>query len=104
MPVFITIEELQAVVSVSKTIEDNSYVQPGTYWKCGAHSILEAEVLVLLEAIKVACTMNLEHITFESDSQLVVEATHDANYSGVSGFSILISNIRNLLNLIPTLR
>jgi hypothetical protein len=45
--------------------------------------------------------MNLEHITFESDSQLVVGATHAANYNGDSGFSILISNIRNLLNLNP---
>ncbi|MCI15290.1 ribonuclease H protein, partial [Trifolium medium] len=69
------------------------FVRAGTYWKRGAHSILEAEALALLEAIKVACTMNLEHISFESDSQLVVGAIHAANYNGASSFSILISNI-----------
>ena len=48
--------------------------------------------------MQVASTMNLEYITFESDSQLVVGALH-ANHEGVSIFSIIISSIKNLLLL-----
>ncbi|CAJ2667453.1 unnamed protein product [Trifolium pratense] len=79
--------------------ERGQFIRAGSYWKNGAHSILEAEALALLEAMKAACTMNRQHITFESDSQLVVGAIQDANYNGASIFSIIISNIKNLLLL-----
>jgi hypothetical protein len=52
------------------------FIRAGTSWKNGAYSALEAETLVLLEAMQVANTMNLAYITFESDAQLVVEALH----------------------------
>jgi ribonuclease HI len=74
------------------------FLRAGTYWKNITYSVLEAEALVLLEAMQVASTMNLEYITFESDSQLVVGALH-ANHEGVSIFSIIISSIKNLLLL-----
>ncbi|CAJ2642004.1 unnamed protein product [Trifolium pratense] len=70
----------------------------GTYWISSAYSILEAEALVLLEAMKDASNMNLENIIFETDSSTIVAALH-ANHVGVSAFSILISNIKRLLLL-----
>jgi ribonuclease HI len=81
--------------------ERGQFVRAGSYWNNIAHTIPEAEALVLLEAMKVAGTMNWQHITFESDSQLVVRAIHAANYNGASIFSIIISNIKNLLLLNP---
>jgi hypothetical protein len=44
------------------------FLRAGTYWKNVTYSVLEAEALVLLEAMQVASTMNLEYTTFESDS------------------------------------
>ncbi|XP_045829143.1 uncharacterized protein LOC123920860 [Trifolium pratense] len=74
------------------------FIHAGSYWLNGKYSILEAEALAILEAMKVVCNMNLEHVTFESDSQSVVAAIQ-ANHVGVSNFSLLIASIKSLLIL-----
>lgn len=42
--------------------------------------------------------MQMNHIIFESDCQVVVQVIH-TNYGGSSVFSVIISNIKNLLDL-----
>jgi hypothetical protein len=48
--------------------------------------------------MKEACTMNLEHVIFETDAQVVFKAIH-ANHAGTSYSSLLINRIENLLFL-----
>jgi ribonuclease HI len=63
-----------------------------------ACSIMEAEALSLLEAMKEASIMNPEHVTFETDAQMVVQAIY-GNHSGTSDYSFLINRINNMLCL-----
>jgi ribonuclease HI len=62
------------------------------------YSVLKGEALALLEAMKEAAQRGLTYVMFESDSKSVVEAIY-SRQSGVSEFSLLISNIQSLLNL-----
>ncbi|PNY12048.1 hypothetical protein L195_g008669 [Trifolium pratense] len=39
--------------------EAGQFLRAGTYWKIMAYSVIEAEALVLLEAMQVASTINL---------------------------------------------
>jgi ribonuclease HI len=48
--------------------------------------------------MKEAHNMNLTHISFETDSQIVVKALQ-TSYVGVSLFCVLISSIKNMLLL-----
>jgi ribonuclease HI len=75
-----------------------SFISAGTAWDYGHYSILEAEALALLEGMQAATSQNLETVIFECDSQSVVNAVH-AQSGGNSEFSIIISSIKNLLNL-----
>ncbi|XP_045802642.1 uncharacterized protein LOC123896275 [Trifolium pratense] len=72
----------------------------GTAWDIGSHSIIEAEAMAMLEAMKAAIHLHMERISFESDSLIVVKAVH-AKHSGSSEFNLLIDNIKNLLVLNP---
>jgi hypothetical protein len=74
------------------------FIIAGTAWDIGYCSIIEAEALALLEAIQATTHLNLEKVTFECDSQTVVNAVH-AQSRGNSEFSIIISSIKSLLNL-----
>ncbi|PNX62852.1 hypothetical protein L195_g061339, partial [Trifolium pratense] len=72
---FITAEE---ITSGGWCIRDDGglFMRAGTYWLSCTYSILEAEALALLEAMKEACNINLENIIFETDSSTVVAALH----------------------------
>jgi hypothetical protein len=99
MPDSITTEESQAVDGSFETLlPAGQYIRAGTHWVTGTYSIIEAEALALLEPMKEACTMNLEHVIFETDAQVVFKAIH-ANHAGTSYFSLLINRIENLLFL-----
>ncbi|XP_045809903.1 uncharacterized protein LOC123904263 [Trifolium pratense] len=78
--------------------ETGQFVRARTAWEVGAHSIIEAEALALLDAMQSVILMNVEHIVFESDSEIVVDGVH-TRYGGNSEFSMLISSIKSLLTL-----
>jgi ribonuclease HI len=59
---------------------------------------LEDEAMTIKEAIEEIMQRHLSHVIFESDSKVVVDAIH-FRQDGLSEFSILISNIKNLLLL-----
>ncbi|PNX68533.1 cytochrome p450, partial [Trifolium pratense] len=83
-------------------VRDNTgqFVCAGTAWDIGSHSIIEAEAMAMLEAMKAAIHLHMERVSFESDSLIVVKAVH-AKHSGSSEFNLLIDNIKNLLVLNP---
>ncbi|XP_058741741.1 uncharacterized protein LOC131614132 [Vicia villosa] len=72
------------------------FVYAGAAWDFVSFPTLEAEVLALKEAIQCAIDLNLENVTFESDSQNTVHAIH-RDVVGSSDFSAIISSIRSLL-------
>ncbi|XP_058771922.1 uncharacterized protein LOC131645266 [Vicia villosa] len=73
------------------------FMVAGTLWNRGNVSIVEAEAIALKEVIQGAINLHLQHIIFESDSQIVVQATKDPSL-GNSEFSLIINSIRNLLS------
>ncbi|XP_058759639.1 heat shock 70 kDa protein 18-like [Vicia villosa] len=73
------------------------FIVAGTSWNNGRFSIVEVEAIALKEAIQGAINLNLQNIIFESDSQLVVQATH-ATSPGNSEYNMIINSIQNLLN------
>ncbi|PNY09660.1 hypothetical protein L195_g006214, partial [Trifolium pratense] len=68
------------------------FMYAGTAWDESNHTIIEAEALALMLAMQAASNMHMEHIVFESDSQLVAHLL-------ASEFSALISSIKNFLAL-----
>ncbi|KAK2456441.1 hypothetical protein QL285_003807 [Trifolium repens] len=80
--------------------ERGQFIRAGTNWMDGELSIIEAEALALLEAMRMACNMNMHKVMFETDAQIVVGAAN-SNHVGVSLFSTIICNIKNLLLLNP---
>ncbi|CAJ2675250.1 unnamed protein product [Trifolium pratense] len=68
------------------------FMYAGTAWDEGNHTIIEVEALALMLAMQAASNMHMEHIVFESDSQLVAHLL-------ASEFSALISSIKNFLAL-----
>lgn len=66
------------------------------FWLCLDQ---EAKAMALKEATQAAIQMQLDYVTFESDSQMVVHATH-TNIGGKFEFSIIIRSIKNLLQCI----
>ncbi|XP_058733174.1 uncharacterized protein LOC131604770 [Vicia villosa] len=73
------------------------FMVAGTLWNRRNFSIVEAKAIALKEAIQGAINLHLQHIIFESDSQMVVQATNDPSL-GNSEFSLIINSIRNLLS------
>ncbi|XP_058784021.1 uncharacterized protein LOC131658781 [Vicia villosa] len=72
----------------------------GTSWNVDIYTVVEAEALALKEAVQGSIQMQMERITFESDSQMVVQAI-SANYVGNFEFCVIIYSIKNLLDLHP---
>lgn len=59
------------------------FFNAGISWDFGLFFIIEAEALALKEAMQESIYMQLNQITFESDSLMVVQAIH-TNYGGNS--------------------
>jgi ribonuclease HI len=73
-----------------------SFVMAGTLWNEGNWSTIEGESFALLEAMRAMVNRGITHVIFESDSKIVVDAIHTSR-DGVSEFSSLICNIKNML-------
>lgn len=54
-----------------------------TTWDFGLYSVVEVETLTLKEALHMTIQMQMDHVIFESDSQMLVQPIH-ANYVGNS--------------------
>jgi ribonuclease HI len=80
--------------------ERGQFICAGTNLMDGELTIIEAEALALIEAMRMACNMNMHKVMFETDAQIVVGAAN-SNHVGVSLFSTIICNIKNLLLLNP---
>jgi ribonuclease HI len=72
----------------------------GTAWYQGKCSIIEGEAMALLEAMKTMEQHGFSHVIYETDSKNVVDAIHNLRM-GISEFSSIICNIRNVLALNP---
>jgi ribonuclease HI len=70
----------------------------GTAWYQGKYSIIEGEAKALLEAMRTMEQNGFSHVIFETDSKNVVDAIHNLRL-GISEFSSIICNIRNVLSL-----
>jgi ribonuclease HI len=77
-----------------------NFVLAGTNWCHGKYSIIEGEAKALLEAMKAMEQNGTTHVIFETDSKNVVDAIHNLR-TGISEFSSIICNIRNILALNP---
>jgi ribonuclease HI len=75
-------------------------VLAGTAWYHGKYSIIEGEAKALLEAMRTMEQNGISHVIFETDSKNVVDAIHNLRM-GISEFSSIICNIRNVLSLNP---
>jgi ribonuclease HI len=58
---------------------------------------VEGEFIALLEALKAMNQRGYSHVIFETDSKNVVDAIHHFR-GGCSEFSIIVSNINNILS------
>jgi ribonuclease HI len=74
-----------------------NFVLAGTAWYRGKHSIIEGEAKALLEAMSTMEQNGFSHVIFETDSKNVVDAIHNLRL-GISEFSSIICNIRNVLS------
>ncbi|GAU47116.1 hypothetical protein TSUD_98930 [Trifolium subterraneum] len=86
--------------SVGWCIRDSSsqFVLAGTFWLHGRFSIIEGEAIALMEAMKEVKSRGFANVIFETNSKNVVDATH-CLHTGVSEFSSLICEIKNILSL-----
>jgi ribonuclease HI len=75
-----------------------NFVMAGTAWYQGKYSIIEGEAKALLEAMRTMEQNGFSHVIFETDSKNVVDAIHNLRL-GISEFSSIICNIRNVLSL-----
>ncbi|CAL5183756.1 unnamed protein product [Lathyrus oleraceus] len=76
------------------------FVFAGVAWDFSPHPILDTEALALKEAIHGSITMQLENVTFESESQRVTQAIH-SNNNDIYAFSFIIWSIQSLLQSYP---
>lgn len=85
------------MTTLARPIEDDVLeTMAGTSWDHGWFSVVEAEALALKEAIRGVIQLDLNHIIFESDSQLMVQSIH-AHSHGNFEFSLIIGSIKNLI-------
>ncbi|XP_058783384.1 uncharacterized protein LOC131658067 [Vicia villosa] len=77
---------------------DGRFIRADTLWDFGLYIVIEAGALALKKAVQGGIQVQMERITFESDSQIMVQVVH-ANYVGNSKFSVIISSIKNMLEL-----
>jgi ribonuclease HI len=73
------------------------FVMAETTWLNGNYSVIEGEAIALLEALKAMEQRRISHVIFETDCKSVVDAIQHFR-GGVSDFSLLISNIKYLLD------
>jgi ribonuclease HI len=73
------------------------FILAETTWMVGSCSIVEGESIALLEALKVMRQRGISQVIFETDSKSVVDAIHHF-HGGSSEFSVIISNINNILS------
>ncbi|PNY08681.1 BZIP-like protein [Trifolium pratense] len=85
-----SVEEKSVAGHVAMVIS-GTFVTAATSWKANRVSVIEGEAAALPEAMQFART---------SGRHNVIDAM-SLNYAGVSEFSMLISSIKNLLNLCP---
>ncbi|XP_058741428.1 uncharacterized protein LOC131613804 [Vicia villosa] len=76
------------------------FITAGIAWDIDSMSTIEAEALVLKEAVQHAISLNLNFVIFESDSQVVIQGIH-SNVSSLSEFNLILLSIKRLLALIP---
>jgi ribonuclease HI len=76
------------------------FILAETTWMVGSCSIVEGESIALLEALKVMRQRGISQVIFETDSKSVVDAIHHF-HGGSSEFSVIISNINNILSCNP---
>lgn len=83
-------------------VSDNlgKFVFAGVAWDFGPHPFLDAEALALKEAIHGSITMQLENVTFESESQRVTQAIQ-SNNNDIYEFSFIVLSIQSLLQSYP---
>jgi ribonuclease HI len=77
-----------------------NFIVAGTSWKEGNCSIVEGEVHALFEALRQVENIGITHVIFETDSKSVEDAIHNSS-SGLSEYSSIICNIKNVLNRNP---
>ncbi|XP_058741230.1 uncharacterized protein LOC131613590 [Vicia villosa] len=83
--------------------DHGDFVVAGTAWDGGSLSILETEALALKEAIQGVSSLHIDHVLFESDSQVVVYSLR-SKLSGNSEFNLIISSIKLLLLDFPNFK
>lgn len=74
------------------------FITIGVPCDVGLLSTIEGEAMTLREALQGVISLQLNNVTFESDSQLVVQVIH-SKYLGRSEFSLIILSIKSLLHL-----
>ena len=78
-----------------------NFISAGFAWDPRILSVIEAEALALKDAILRAMSSHLEFVTFERDSQWVIQAMH-FNRNGDSEFSIISESISSLVVNFPS--
>ncbi|CAI8616019.1 unnamed protein product [Vicia faba] len=78
-----------------------NFISPGFAWDPRILPVIEVEASTLKDAILRAMTSHLEFVTFESDSQRVIQAIH-YNRNGDSEFSLIIESISTLFVNFPS--
>jgi hypothetical protein len=76
------------------------FIMAGTIWLDGFYSILEGEAIALLEAMKAMEQRSISQVIFETGSKGVVDSIHSFR-GGNSEFSLIVSQINNLLSVFP---
>jgi ribonuclease HI len=77
-----------------------NFIMAGTLWQEGKFTVIEGEANALLEALKVMQQKGYSRVIFETDCKGVVDAIHNI-HGGVSEFSSIICNIKNILLVNP---
>jgi ribonuclease HI len=79
------------------------FVKAETTWFDGNYSVIEGEAIALAEALRAMEQQHISQVIFESDSKSVVDATRYLR-GGFSEFSLIVSQINNLLCCNPNFK
>ncbi|CAJ2639496.1 unnamed protein product [Trifolium pratense] len=77
------------------------FILAQTSWQQSTLSVIEGEVVALLEAIKLAVQRGYDRVVFESDSQTLVNSIYAARHIEISEFSMIIHKIKSVLVVFP---
>lgn len=75
---------------------NSGFIMAGITWDVGCYTVIEVNALTLKEVVMRVIQLQMKFVTFESDSQLVLQAIR-ANYDANSEFRLIISSINSLL-------